>query len=58
MEQRPDGEAVTPGTSILVAEDHPAVVGDPNLAGTFSPTKGFKPVTKVKRDESSAGKGR
>ena len=24
MEHRPDGVAVTPGTSILVAEDHPA----------------------------------
>lgn len=42
----------------IVKGDHPAVVGDPDLAGTFSPTKGFRPVTKVKRDESSTGKGR
>jgi hypothetical protein len=39
-------------------KEHPALVGDPDLAGTFSPTKGFRPVTKVKRDESSTGKGR
>lgn len=42
----------------VVQRDHPATVGDPDLAGTFSPTKGFRPVQKVKRDESSTGKGR
>lgn len=37
----------------LIKEDHPAIVGDPELAGAFSPRKGFKNVEKVKSESSS-----
>ena len=39
----------------IIQEDHPATVGDPDLVGAFTPSKGFKSIPKVK-SESSAGR--
>ncbi len=39
----------------VIQEDHPATVGDPTLAGAFTPSKGFKNIPKVK-NESTAGR--
>lgn len=49
-------EAASQATALeVIQEDHPAVVGDPTLAGAFTPTKGFKNIPKVK-NESTAGR--
>lgn len=49
-------EAASQETALqVIQEDHPAVVGDPTLAGAFTPSKGFKNIPKVK-SESTAGR--
>ena len=39
----------------VVQKDHPATVADPDLVAVFTPTKGLKNITKVKRESSSGG---
>lgn len=34
----------------VIKEDHPAVVANPDLAGAFSPRKGYKAIPKVKQE--------
>lgn len=34
----------------VIKEDHPAVVANPDLAGAFSPRKGYKSIPKVKQE--------
>jgi hypothetical protein len=35
----------------VIKEDHPAVVGDPDLAGVFTPGKGYASIPKVKNEK-------
>ena len=49
-------ESAAQSTAVdMVQKDHPATVADPDLVGVFTPQRGLKNITKVKRESSSGG---
>lgn len=44
-------EAAKETATDIIKEDHPTVVANPDLAGAFSPTKGYRNIPKVKQEK-------